>query len=354
MPDWSKSMQQTYECYIVDPGTWKNIRQVKTFKSAFIDRDSDSDTLGSSSIEIAEDLGECYVRIYLITRQNGIKESFPLGTLLIQTIPSGFDGKIQNISTEAYTPLLELKENNVPIGYYVAKDSNIMDTAYMLARDNARAPVVKPDCTEKLSGDFVANTDDTWITFVKDLAAYAKYEITLDEMGRIMFAPKQDVASLQPVKTFNDDNSSILLPELNTDYDLYGIPNVVEVIYSKGKSYYYARVVNDDLNSKLSTVNRGREIVCRITDPDLIGDPTKYQIEEYARQTLRTKSSIEYTVTYKHGYCPVRVGDCVRLNYTRAGLIDVKAKIVSQSISCGNAGCIVTEKATYTKKLWEG
>lgn len=24
MPDWKKSMQQTFEYYIVDPGTWKD------------------------------------------------------------------------------------------------------------------------------------------------------------------------------------------------------------------------------------------------------------------------------------------------------------------------------------------
>ena len=25
MPDWTKTMQQTFEYYVVDPGTWKDI-----------------------------------------------------------------------------------------------------------------------------------------------------------------------------------------------------------------------------------------------------------------------------------------------------------------------------------------
>ena len=29
MPDWKKSMQQTFEYYIVDPGTWKDKDQIK-------------------------------------------------------------------------------------------------------------------------------------------------------------------------------------------------------------------------------------------------------------------------------------------------------------------------------------
>ena len=62
-------------------------------------------------------------------------------------------------------------------------------------------------------------------------------------------------------------------------------------------------------------------------------------------------SSLEYTITYKHGYCPVRLGDCVRLNYTKAGIYNVKAKVISQNIEC-EAGCPVTEKAVFTMELW--
>ena len=63
-------------------------------------------------------------------------------------------------------------------------------------------------------------------------------------------------------------------------------------------------------------------------------------------------SSVEYEVTYSHGYCPVRPGDCVRLNYKSAGIEDVKAKIISQSLQC-KAGCKVNETAVFTKKLWK-
>ena len=76
-------------------------------------------------------------------------------------------------------------------------------------------------------------------------------------------------------------------------------------------------------------------------------------IQLYAENALRKLSSLECTISYTHGYCPVRVGDCVRLNYERAGLTDIKAKVTSQTIKC-QTGCMVTEKATFTTKLWEG
>ena len=351
MVDWTESMQQSFEYYIVDPGTWRDIKRFDNVKSCTISRDSGAETLGSASIKVTESVGECYMRVYLITIQNGVKEKHPLGTFLVQTPSSSFNGKVRDVKMDAYTPLLELKENPPPIGYSILKNENIMDMSYQLTRDNVRAPVVKTECSTTLFDDFVADTNDTWLTFLTDFMANAKYTFSLDEMGRILFSPKQDMASLQPIWTYDDNNSSILYPELSMDHDLYGIPNVVEVVYSNGKDHYYSRVVNDNPNSPISTVNRGREIIHRVTDPDLIGDPTENQIHEYANQLLRELSSIEYKITYTHGYCPTRLGDCVRLNYSRAGLTDIKAKVISQSIKC-EPGCPVTEKAVFTTKLW--
>lgn len=351
MPNWLTSMTRTYEYFIVDPNSWRDVRQIRDVKSCNIERDSEADTLGSASIDTAEMLGECYVRAYLITIQNGIKERHPLSTFLVQTPLFNFDGKAPSTTADGYTPLLELKEKNMPLGFSVLKGENVMDAAYRITRERVRAPVVKPSCDTKLYKDFVANLEDTGLMFVSDFIANAKYELALDEMGRVLFAPVQDLASLQPVWTYTDDNSSILLPELSIKSDLFGIPNVVEVVYSDAKHNYYVRAVNDDPNSPTSTVNRGREIPHRVTDPSSIGDPTENQLQEYAENLLRQLSTVECTVTYTHGYCPVRLGDCVRINYSRAGFEDIKAKVISQSIKCTN-DCLVTETAQFTKQLW--
>lgn len=351
MADWLSSMEQTYEFYTVNPETWKDVARIDHVKSCTIDRDSSANTLGSATFDVSDEISECYIRVYLVVVQNGVKERYPLGTFLVQSPTSSFDGRTHTYSVDAYTPLLELKDNVPPLGYSILKGANVMDNAYRIVRENARAPVVKPTCDTDIFNDFVAETNDNWLTFTTDLIANAKYEFDLDELGRILFSPKQETAALQPVWTYNDDNSSILYPDVSVEQDLYGIPNIVEVIYSSGTDYYYAKVVNDDSNSPTSTIARGRDIVHRVTDPNLIGNPTNNQIHEYAEQLLRELSTLEYTITYSHGYCPVRVGDCVRLNYASAGLKDVKAKVISQSIKC-KPGCPVTEKAIFTTKLW--
>lgn len=351
MIDWTASMQQSFEYYTVDPGTWRDVRLLDNVKSCTLTRDSETETLGSASIDVVDSIGESYIRVYLIAIQNGVREKIPLGTYMVQTPSSTFDGKMRNVTMDAYTPLLELKESLPPIGYSLRKGDNIMDAAYRICREYTRAPVIKPENHNVLAADFISDTSDTWLSFLTDLAAAAKHTFDLDEYGRIYFSPKQDAASLRPIWTYNDDNSSILYPELSMDHDLYGIPNVVEVIYSTGSSAYYAKVVNDDPDSPTSTIRRGREIIYRDTAPALPDGVMQYQIDDYATQLLRSLSTVEYTVTYKHAYCPVRVSDCVRLNYARADIPGVNAKVISQSITC-EPGCPVSEKAIFTTKLW--
>lgn len=350
--DWSESMEQSFEYYEVDPNTWKDIKKIENVKSCSIDRDESSDTLGSASISIVDTLGETYIRAYLLIRQNGNNFRVTLGTFLVQTPSSDFDGKNRNVTMDCYTPLLELKENPPPLGYTLMKGENIMKRAYEICRENCRAPVVETKLEKVLEANFVSNTDDTWLVFLQDLLAQAKYKFYLDEEGKILFAPIQKLEQLKPVWTFNDDNSSILYPDINLEHDLYGIPNVVEVVCSTGTEMYTARIINDDPNSPTSTVNRGREILYRETSPNIQGIPSIEQINEYAEALLEELSSVEYQVSYKHGYCPVRVGDCVRLNYERADLRDVKAKVISQSINC-ETSCSVDETAVFTRKLWK-
>jgi hypothetical protein len=364
MPDWTKPMEQSYEYYTVEPTTLADVKRLDTIKKASFTRDSDSETLGSASFDASNLFGETYLRGYLRTNQNGISEKFPLGTYLVQTPSSSFNGKVSNVTMDAYTPLIELKENRPPLGYTVRKGKRILDEAYRIVSENCRVPVTKVeplistnesgeqvDNSPVLQHNFVANTDDTWLSFLIDLLKQAKYELGLEPTGRILFQPKQELESLQPVWTYNDDNSSILYSEITMDHDLYGIPNRVEVIYSYGNVRKEVVVTNEDPNSPTSFQNRGRWITFRDTDPALAGYVSDTQIQDYAERLLKELSTVEYTISYKHAYCPVRMGDCVRLNYTKAGMSGIKAKVVSQNFS-SDLACPVSEKAVFTQKLW--
>lgn len=353
MPDWTRSMEQTFEFYEVDPSTWADAREITNVTGCVIAYDATVDTLASASIDCDEDLTDKYVRPYLVTVQDRIRERFPLGTYLCQTPSRTFDGKRSFMTQDCYSPLIELKEKTMPLGYSLNKNVKILNSAALLTEENVRAPVVAANSDKKLDAVFVSDTSDTMFTFIRDLLANAEYHFDLDDTGRILFAPNQDISAMQPIWTYSDDNSSILFPSVEVRRDLFNVPNVVEVIYSpSGKSYpLYSKVVNNDKDSIVSTVNRGREIVYRDTNPNVASSLTSSQLKEYATNLLKRLSSIEYTVTYSHGYCPVRVGDCVLLNYARAGINNTRAVVRRQSLSC-TTGAKVEETAVYTEQLW--
>ena len=360
MPDWTQSMQQTFEYYIVNPYTWRDAELLTKVKSSSITWDLNTDTLGSATIDLTDSINEGYIRIYLITIQNGVTEKHPLGTFLVQTLPSSFDGKVKTISADAYTPLIELNEKYPELGYSVNKGTNIMSLVSNLTKNNTRAPVTNADSGKTLFDNFVSDPDDTWLKFLNNLMLQQQpeYEFSLDEYGRILFNPKQEIEALQPIWTYNDDNSSILYPDIDIERDLFGIPNVVEIFVSNGVQTIHSIVKNEDNDSPVSIQNRGREIVYRENNPDINGIPTdkdeaqKY-VNTYAKLKLKTLSSLENKITYTHAYCPVRLGDCVRLNYSRFGLNNIKAKVINQKIKC-EPGCPVTETAVYTIRLWDG
>ena len=356
MPNWTASMQQTFEYYEVDPATWSDLRKIDNITSASITRDIDNETGGSATFNVSSDLGELYIRVYLVVTQNRVTSKIALGTFLCQTTQETGDGKTKDITLDAYAPLLELKENSPPLGYAIIADTthtvNVLRLATQIVSENVRAPVVGCNSTYELNQHFVASINDSWFTFIKDLLTFAKYSLGVDELGRVIFVADQDTNSLQPIFTYADNDISILQPEFSIDRDLYGVPNTLEVIYTRENgSQMYSKVVNDDPDSPISTISRGRTILTRITDPDIYGIPTQLQLDDYAKQTLRNLSTIEYTLTYTHGFCPVRVGDCVLINYERVGLVNQKAKVVRQTIKC-ETGCQVEETAVYTKSLW--
>lgn len=351
MIDWSKSMTQRFEYYRVNPNTWRDTARLTNVIKASIRRSSTTDTLQSAAFTTDEYLGECYIRVYMIAQQGIEVEKIPLGTFLAQSQNESYDGVHWTMSADAYSPLIELKENAPSIGYYSAKGSNILDAAYALTKEHLRAPVVKTVADDILPKDFVATDSDTWFTYIRDLLGNAQYTFDIDEMGRILFRKSQKFESMRSVWTFRNDDRSIILPSVSTDKDIYGIPNTVEVIYSDTTAFYHVMAVNDDENSPVSTVNRGRTITKRITSPNISGLPNQEVVSDYAKKQLESLSKIEYKVTFTHGYCPIRIGDCITIDYPQAGLSNVRMLVVSQDITC-DTGCEMSSTAVFTKKLW--
>lgn len=353
MIDWLSSMSQTFEYYEVDPGTWKDKRRLTKMLSSSVKRDITTETLESASFLTTELFNECYIRVYLIAIQNGVRYKECLGTFLVQTPSYSFDGKVSSYSLDAYSPLLELKDVKPDMGFTIMKDAAIMDQVYSRTKEHLRAPVIKPTSSVTMPSNYTAESDDTWLSYLIAAQNAANYYYLLDDYGRVLFAPVQDIDSVKPVWTYDDGNSSILYAPISDDYDLYGIPNVVEVVYTKSNgTILQSRVENNNSSSPTSIKSRGREVLHREVNPTIAGEVEQGYIDLYAKNTLKNFNILQHTLSYSHGYCGTRIGDVVRLNYERAGIKNVKAKIISQSIDC-KEGCVVNETAMYATNMWK-
>lgn len=329
-----------------------NKRRLTKITSCSITRDISQETLGNAQFESNELLGEMYVRVYAVVTQNKLSERYALGTFIIQTPGKKWDGKKSSYSLDAYTPLLELKDDKPPLGYTVKKNRNIMETVSGLLQDNTRLPFVPVEDDKWLEYDYVAEEGDTWLSYLSGLLAKAEYSFNLDEMGVIYFEKRQDVQSLTPLWTYMDDEISILYPDISIDDDIYGVPNKCTVVYTNEGANMECTVVNDRASSPISTVNRNRVVFHREMNPDFGGKPTESQLKIYTENLLESLSTINDTITYSHGFTPPRLYDAVRIHHRRGDMLDIKARVTSQKITC-TKGLKVDETAEFTKKLWK-
>ena len=137
---------------------------------------------------------------------------------------------------------------------------------------------------------------------------------------------------------------------------MYGVPNVVEIIITTTSGQtIIGEAVNEDDGSIISIQNRGRRVVHREVNPQILGKVSDAQAknaaETYAAELLEKLSSLTYTINYTHGYCPVYIGDCVIIDYPDAGINNERAYVTGQNISC-KTGCMVDETAMLVRSLW--
>lgn len=352
MIDWTKPMSQRFEYYKVSPNLWEDEELLSTVSSGSISRDLGTDTLGSASFTVDEMPPECYVRAYLVCTQNGLTHKECLGTYLLQTPTKRFNGIRKTISVQSYTPLIELKEKYTPICYTINKGSDVVPLMLENLSNNMRAPVVRDFAKVKLTDyDIIAQPEDSWMQYMVNVLNQNKLGYKLDAYGRFYLYEATPIEAKVPVWYYADNKDSIIYQDITYSQDLYNVPNVYEVYISLPEGTANVRVVNDDPNSPTSTVSRGREIVYRETSPSLTGIPTQVELENYARRRLKELSTITVDVSYTHSYCPVTIGDAVRIDYKAAGLTGIKAIVKSQTIDL-SVGCKVSETASFTTTYW--
>ena len=352
MIDWTAGMRQWYEFWKVSPVSWTDIELLDNVSGASITRDLTNASLGSASYSLTDFSGEFYIRAYLCVEQNNETDKICLGTHLVQSPSTSYNGKYATVDAKAYTPLIELKENYPPMFYTIPKGTELVNWIYNAVSDNSRIQVRRDAAFEKVSKyDYIANTSDTWLDFIVSIMNQNEISYGITPEGTFYIYESYKYDRSPSVYEFRTDDNSIILPNITYSQDVFEIPNVVEVYTSNSKGYNCVRIANNS-GSATSVAQRGREIVYRETSPSITGIPSDEEIVNYANSLMESLSTIKVELSFSHGFIPgVNIGDTVLIDYPDAGIMSQKARIASQDLDL-QQGLIVSSTALFEKKFW--
>lgn len=353
MTVWTDGKQIEHRFYEVDPSTWRDRRAFSLVTDCSITRDASAELLGGAKMQVGEPVDrEFYIREYLVATQGGVSERVCLGTHLAQNSRSDADGKVIWRPLSCYSPLQELRDSPLPTFAQAAAGSDPVARAAAICRAGCRAPVMWSGASgASLPDTLTAERGDDPLSFARKLLASAGMEIAVDEWGRISFEPIRPTSSLSPSWMYRDDEVSILFPDASEEVRWSELPNAMELTMPCGTGQLVGRARNEDADSPISTVRRGRVKVAREDGDALPAGSTQEQADARALERLKALSCDTRTIIYRHGYCPVRLGDGVLFDYTRHEWT-ARLRVVRQVIECGSSSCTVTETGAGSEILW--
>jgi len=328
--NWDKGFSASYIAMKVNPSTWEDEGEI-LITGGKIDRDIESALVESANIETTEELGELWIRLYLVAKQGDGAERIPLFTGLTSSPTRSLSGYNPSYSVDCFSVLTPCADRMLPRGWFAPKDGNgAAIIADLLGIAGAEVETFEGGGT--LTGAIVAESGETYLSMAHKVADAIGWQIRIDGRGKIHVEPFPDAVAIR----FNDDND-VIQPNIKDTRDWYSCPNVLRVTYES----YAAIARDDDPESPLSTVNRGREIWAEEAAQLSSSAP----LAAYAQQRLKELQSPAREITYTRRFMPdLRPGDLVGISYPGAE-IDGTFRIKSQTVELGYGAD--TEETVY-------
>ena len=321
---WSKGYSSSYYMTIVDSSTWRDLSRVDITNGS-IDRVS-TGLLNSGSVTVTEwNRGETYVRVYLDTRQGDSSEHIPLITGLTSVPEKQMNGVVKSYNVQIYSVLKPLEDILLPRGWYAPAGSDGAKVISELMKVTP-APVEVTGEAPRLSEAIIAEENETYLSMTEKILLAINWRIRLKGDGTIELTDKASSVSIN----FDPVNADYIEPDVSIERDWFNCPNVFRA--TSGNLSGIAR--DDDPDSPLSTVSRGREIWRNETASDFNTGET---IAEYASRRLKEEQQFATTARYARRFVPdIYPSDIVYLMYPEQALQGAYV-IDNQSVALGYA-----------------
>ena len=271
--------------------------------------------------------------MYLDAKQeSGDSEHMALFTGLATSPDKDTGTSLVTNNVACYSVLKPAEDVFLQRGWYVPVGIN---GAEMVARllEVTPAPVkYDPKAAPTIKKSIIAEEDETNLSMIEKILQAINYRMVIDGDGAINIVPPASTAevALDPIE--ND----VIETEIKITRDWFECPNVFMAIADDKTAIYR----DDDVNSPLSTVSRGREVWMQENSVELADDET---LEEYAVRRLKELQQVSIEASYNRRFIPgVVPTDRIRLHYPAQGL-DGIYEVKSQSIDLGYAARVSEE-----------
>lgn len=320
---WEKGFTARYTCTIVDPHTWRDIGQVNIVSG---DISNSAESLRTSaSLDTKEYLGEQWIRLYLEARQEGeASERVPLFTGLTSSPEKDMEGLRETYSVDCYSVLKPAEDILLQRGYYAPAGASGADLAKKLISVGG-VIVTLEEGSPKLSEAIVAEDGESRLSMADKIITAIGWRLRVNGDGSVHIEP----SSSEAVARFDPNDQDSIEPKVTEKYDWFVCPNVFRAV--SGDTVAIAR--DDNPDSSLSTVSRGREIWMEDTSVTLNDGES---LAAYASRRLKEEQSPSKTISYSRRFNPdLHVGDVIRMNYKN---LSGTYRVTSQKITLGAGG----------------
>lgn len=302
--DWAKGYSAKFYMSILDKETMRDVDRFEltggTIKRSLTDLRESAD-IDCKNYDNKE---EQYIRVWLDTKQDNESSHTPLFTGLAVCPKNKFNGRRRSNAIQCYSILKIAEDIHLDPGWYAPVEANggklIKDLLSVV-----KTKITIADNAPTLSQAIIAEFNENRLSMTDKILDAINWGLRLDGYGNIYIGP----INLDDVASFDSNENDIIETELDITYDWYSAPNVFRVFLDTD----YAVARDDNPNSPLSTVNRGREVWLEDKDVQLNANET---LAEYAQRMLKEYQRTSTNISYRRRYYPnVYPGDVVRINY---------------------------------------
>ena len=264
------------------------------------------------------------IRIYYsFADDHGEAAEFCIGTFFVGYSDTAYrldgDRLVANGTVSGWSVLKALQDIKLGYAYTVEAGEQAVARAIQLIQGAGLPVSTASESSYELKSDHTFKPTDTLLTVVNWLCTAAGYQAPYpDAYGTVQITRYVDPSERATVATFEDDESSIMYPDLSVENDWQEIPNVYKLYYDADDLAMHAEARNVSGSKASLDARGGRELSQADSVTELPGETATEMLanlEGMAAARLLDNSQEIERVELSHPYIPLVANDAVSIRY---------------------------------------